>query len=144
MIINKEMLEVFTACEEEKLKFLELYPNGYDISGLWTANRKQVWQDILADEFLRMYVGWGISEGILPSRIVGDFSNADLVGANLKQANLSDANLQGAILWRANLCLADLRGANLRRADLSKADLRGVRYDEYTYWPDGFDRSRVE
>lgn len=44
---------------------------------------------------------------------------ADLIGANLKNADLRFANLRGAYL-----IAADLRGANLRRADLIGADFR--------------------
>jgi uncharacterized protein YjbI with pentapeptide repeats len=43
-------------------------------------------------------------------------SDADLLGANLRNANLSGADLSNA----------DLRGANLRNADLSNADLRNA------------------
>jgi len=45
----------------------------------------------------------------------------NLVGANLKEADLRDANLV-----EANLCGADLREANLEKTNLPKADLRGV------------------
>ena len=54
--------------------------------------------------------------------------DADLCGANLRDADLRcadlyDANLCGANLRDANLYGADLRGANLRDADLRCADL---------------------
>ena len=62
-----------------------------------------------------------------------DFSNADLEGADLVEANLEGkyfkgadlrrANLRGAILWEANLQGANLRGAYLEGADLRQADL---------------------
>ena len=45
-----------------------------------------------------------------------DLSDADLRGASLSDANLSDANLRGADLSRANLSDANLRGANLSGA----------------------------
>src|SRR5487761_829652 len=50
--------------------------------------------------------------------------DANLTGANLRDANLRDANLTGANLRDANLTGADLRGANLRDANLTGADLR--------------------
>ena len=64
--------------------------------------------------------------------------DADLSGANLRDANLSgadlrDANLRDANLSGANLSGANLSGANLRDADLSGADLR----DAAIYCSDG-------
>ena len=58
-----------------------------------------------------------------------DLRDAYLGGANLRGADLGDANLGGAYLGGANLRGADLRdaylgGANLRGADLRGADLR--------------------
>ncbi|ELH1246997.1 pentapeptide repeat-containing protein [Salmonella enterica] len=57
-----------------------------------------------------------------------DLCDANLRGANLRDANLCDANLRGANLRDANLCGADLCdanlcGANLRGANLCDADL---------------------
>ena len=59
---------------------------------------------------------------------------ADLLGADLQQANLRWADLQQADLRWANLQGADLRWAdlqeaNLRGADLQGADLRGADLD---------------
>ena len=47
-----------------------------------------------------------------------NLSEANLRGADLREANLSEANLRGADLRRANLSWADLRGADLRGANL--------------------------
>ncbi|ELE5074791.1 pentapeptide repeat-containing protein [Salmonella enterica] len=55
-----------------------------------------------------------------------DLCDADLCGADLRDANLCDADLCGADLRDANLRDADLRGANLRDADLCDADLCGA------------------
>jgi uncharacterized protein YjbI with pentapeptide repeats len=55
-----------------------------------------------------------------------DLRDADLRGANLFGANLRDANLFGADLFDANLFGANLRGADLFDADLRGADLRGA------------------
>ena len=52
--------------------------------------------------------------------------DANLSGANLRDANLSGANLSGANLSDANLRDANLSGANLSDADLRDADLRGA------------------
>jgi len=50
--------------------------------------------------------------------------DANLYGANLRDADLRDANLYGANLRGANLRGADLRDANLYGANLRDADLR--------------------
>ena len=52
--------------------------------------------------------------------------NANLIGADLRDADLSGANLRYADLSGADLSGADLSGANLRYADLSGADLSGA------------------
>ncbi|EMG9447761.1 pentapeptide repeat-containing protein [Salmonella enterica] len=52
--------------------------------------------------------------------------DADLYGADLRDANLRDANLRGADLCGANLRDANLRGADLCGANLRGADLRGA------------------
>ena len=52
--------------------------------------------------------------------------DADLVCANLRDANLRDAEPVGANLRGANLGGADMRGANLRGADMRGANLRGA------------------
>jgi len=52
--------------------------------------------------------------------------DADLFGANLRDANLSYADLRGANLRDADLSDADLRWADLSDANLSDADLRGA------------------
>ena len=51
---------------------------------------------------------------------------ANLCGADLRDANLCDADLCGADLCDANLCGANLRGANLCGANLCDANLRGA------------------
>ncbi|WP_028402531.1 pentapeptide repeat-containing protein [Ectobacillus panaciterrae] len=51
---------------------------------------------------------------------------ADLIGANLRKADLKGANLRGAYLIAADLRGADLRGADLIGADFRDADLRGA------------------
>ena len=61
-----------------------------------------------------------------------DLIGADLRGANLSEADLIGADLRGANLYGANLYGADLRGADLYGANLYGANLRGVIYDENT------------
>lgn len=78
------------------------------------------------------------------SKIIPDFSGADLselnlAGANLARAdltgsrlggaNLSGANLSRAKLFRADLSQADLSRANLFKANLSQADLAGANFN---------------
>ncbi|MFD0008727.1 pentapeptide repeat-containing protein [Streptomyces sp. NPDC127178] len=52
--------------------------------------------------------------------------DAGLTGANLTDADLTDANLYGADLRDAGLTGADLTGANLYSADLTGGDLPGA------------------
>ena len=58
-----------------------------------------------------------------------NLSDADLSYADLRYANLSDADLSYADLSDANLRYANLRYANLSDADLSDADLSGANLD---------------
>jgi|GEM_PF-1892124 len=52
-----------------------------------------------------------------------DLRDADLIGADLSQANLRGADLSNADLVAADLSQASLQGANLAGADLEAADL---------------------
>lgn len=51
---------------------------------------------------------------------------ADLIGGNLRKADLRGANLRGAYLIAADLREADLRDSDLIGADFRDADLRGA------------------
>ena len=128
MIINAELLTRFNACSDAKARFVIRFPSGLDVSALWgeSPQREEKWREILADEFLRYYVGWAINAGVLPARIGANLSGADLRGADLCGANLSEADLSGANLRWANLIGANLIGANLRGANLSGANLSGA------------------
>ena len=55
-----------------------------------------------------------------------DLTDADLKGAELSYAYLTDADLTGADFGGANLIRADLKGANLDGAALTGADLTGA------------------
>ena len=118
MIITKETLEAFNPCEDAAAEFERLHPDGLDVSGLWgdKETRAEIWQRLLADEFLRRYVGWAIGVGLIPARITGK-----LADANLHRANLSGANLSGADLRRA-----DLSGANLTDGQREYAEEKGA------------------
>src|ERR1039457_4745380 len=71
--------------------------------------------------------------GIVPNLIGTDLRRAnlrganlgevDLIGADLRRANLGGANLIWTELVGANLSRANLRGANLSKANLRRADL---------------------
>jgi hypothetical protein len=61
-----------------------------------------------------------------------NLSNADLFGANLRGANLSNADLRDANLSNADLCGANLRGANLSNADLCGASIDQMMWNIYT------------
>jgi len=55
-----------------------------------------------------------------------DLRDAQLTGANLSRANLSQARLDGAVLRGADLRFTSLLGASLRGADLRGAQLIGT------------------
>jgi uncharacterized protein YjbI with pentapeptide repeats len=55
-----------------------------------------------------------------------DLRDAQLQGAQLQRANLSQARLDGAVLAGANLSFTSLQGASLRGADLRGALLEGT------------------
>ena len=121
MIITVEVLDRFKPCKDARDEFARQFPEGVDISGLWGTEEEAdaVWKMLLADDFLKKYVDWGISVGLLPARI---------------RANLRGADLSGADLSRADLSGADLSRANLRWANLSWA-----KWNKDTIWPDGFE-----
>lgn len=58
---------------------------------------------------------------------MADFHNTDLRGAQLHAADLSEANFDGANLDDAVLQYADIGGASFRNARLNRADLRNVK-----------------
>ncbi|NEP90455.1 MAG: low-complexity protein [Okeania sp. SIO2C2] len=60
------------------------------------------------------------------SNCLGVFAFNEIVGSFLRDADLSGANLRDANLIRADLSGADLSGANLSGADLTRADLSGA------------------
>ena len=134
MIITRQTLENFNACELLLEAFCRDHPHGLDISALWGTKEdaQNFWSVIFASGW-KGQVGWAISEGLLPSRIRANLNNADLSCADLSNADLYRANLNNADLrW------ADLRYANLSWANLSWADLGGAKWNEYTAWPAGF------
>jgi len=128
MIITRDVLTKFEACENGMNRFCELYPDGLDISGLWGSleKRKETWERLLVNEFLRRQIGWAIEVGLIPVRIIGDFAGMDLTEANLRGANLGISNFRDVDLRGADLRGADLRWANLRKADLRHVNLRGA------------------
>ena len=150
VIVTAEVLDNFGACRYAREEFTAKFPDGLDLSDLWSGfdSAAVVWQRLLTDPFLKTYVGWAISVGILPARIRANLHEADLRRANLRGANLYMADLRGANLrWanlymanlrRANLYMADLLGANLYMANLRGANLTKIFYDGDTIWPEGF------
>ncbi|EAZ0732503.1 pentapeptide repeat-containing protein [Salmonella enterica] len=62
-----------------------------------------------------------------------DLRDANLCGANLRDADLRGANLCGANLRGADLCGANLCGADLRGADLRGANLCGANLPDLTF-----------
>ena len=68
--------------------------------------------------------------------LAADFSDADLVGANLSGVQGFDTNFAGANLTNANLSGAELFFAVLNGANLTNANLTNVTYCKVTM-PDG-------
>lgn len=70
-----------------------------------------------------------------------DLRGADLRGADLRRANLGGADLRRADLRRANLRRTNLIGANLSNADLRCANLIGADLDfsVFPLWCGSFD-----
>jgi uncharacterized protein YjbI with pentapeptide repeats len=58
--------------------------------------------------------------------VLADLRDANLTGAQLQRANLSQARLDGAILRGADLRFTSLQGASLRGADLRGSQLLGT------------------
>ncbi|QGJ71838.1 Hypothetical protein PBC10988_35500 [Planctomycetales bacterium 10988] len=72
-----------------------------------------------------------------------DFSEQDLIEADLSNLCLESCSFAGATLIASDLRQADLRNANFLGADLSLAKidgalLQGAIYDETTVWPLNF------
>ena len=65
--------------------------------------------------------------------LIPGLSEADLRGADLRDAILRGANLGGA-----DLSDADLRGADLYYAEMDGVAVRGARFSNKTRWPYGF------
>lgn len=132
MNIDDKTLRNFGACDAGVKNFVETFPNGLDISGLWGGEEmcRATWRTLLDHPLTRRYVGWAMQVGMLPpvtTALEGadlhniNFRNVDLRGADLREADLRDANL-----WNASLRGADLRGAALKGANLQGADLKGA------------------
>ena len=58
--------------------------------------------------------------------VLADLRDANLTGAKLQRANLSQARLDGAVLRGADLRFTSMQGASLRGADLRGAQLLGT------------------
>src|SRR6185503_4046234 len=105
----------------EHLKILE---SGVEQWNEWRKNNPEI-RPLLYDAPLN---GANLSKA--------NFSNANLIGAQLQnailidvnfhEANLLDANLHGAVLRGANFCRTDLYNTNLSSADLTGANLQGT------------------
>ena len=90
-----------------------------------TANREKALRQKVLAEILECHALWVHTNGAEGERL-------SLRGANLIGADLSEADLWRASLRKANLVEADLREANLDRAAGWKASLNGVDLGEAT------------
>lgn len=117
-ITREQLLEAGASdtCATYK-KFVAEFGNEVEID--WTLEKQF---EMLADSVWRRALGWCWWKGLLPAW--------SMVRANLSGADLSEANLSEANLIRADLGGADLRGANLSE----------IISDEYTIWPEGFEK----
>jgi len=77
-------------------------------------------------------IAWSI---LNDSRRNRDFSESDLTGMLLTDADLRDIDLSGSILVAVDLQRADLRGADLSGVAHELLDLRGTQIDERTRFP---------
>lgn len=75
-------------------------------------------------EYVRTEIGCGPKISSKPQKRLG--KRWDLIGSDLRDADLSGKNLRGAYLMAADLREADLNGTDLIGADLRDADLRGA------------------
>jgi hypothetical protein len=108
----------------ERKLFWELYDQGITAWNNWRQANPTAWPDLRE-----------LSASRLDLRNI-DFENANLLGAqfrqacldgaNLRTANLKDTNFTGASLQRADLREANLHNSNLRRSDLRGALLIDV------------------
>jgi len=122
MIIVKlsiKELEQHKACKEGIALFREWFGESVE------REFDPLTQVMLAKSDAKHFYQWACDRGIAP------------------RYNLPKANLEGADLRSADLRSADLRSANLSGANLSGADLYGAKHNEYTRWPEGFDKSRL-
>lgn len=83
---------------------------------------------VLTSEFVRAEARRKIKKSAKHKKTYG--RGADLIGANLRDADLRGANLRGAYLIAADLRNADLGGADLIGADFRDADIRGANLTE--------------
>jgi uncharacterized protein YjbI with pentapeptide repeats len=130
MRITREVLEYTGACEEERERFLRIWPDGLELT-----------RENLARVRKRDFHIW------LPG---ADLSEMDLSGMNLTGATLAGANLSGANVTSTDLSHADLAGAYLLETDLSRtnlywaylsgADLTGTILGDWELSPDGYIR----
>lgn len=117
--------------------------SGADLRGADLSRANLWWTDLKdsqIDETTQIEAKWRLVWEIANKRAL----QHNLIGADLRGANLSETDLSGSNLSGTNLSWADLSGANLSEADLSKtnlnkADLSETRYNEGTRWPAGFD-----
>ena len=92
----------------------------YEIKNRWTGDvQVSVQIECDAGESWRVKLGLAVKVAFKSG---ADLRDANLSGADLRDADLRDANLSGA-----NLRDADLSGADLSGADLSDADLSGAK-----------------
>ena len=89
MIIDREMLRRFNACAEQADLFEAAYPDGLDVSGRWgtSAESNATWLRLLSADVVKRNIGWAIGEGLIPARITANLREANLSGADLREAN---------------------------------------------------------
>jgi uncharacterized protein YjbI with pentapeptide repeats len=104
----------FTCLSPESLMELDVAAHRADVNALLLRT-----SELVRNEARRQHKG-----PLGPQKSYG--RGVDLIGANLRGADLRYTNLRGAYLIAADLRGADLRGADLIGADFRDADLRGA------------------
>ena len=123
MIIDSDMLISFGACYNERNRFIQKFPNGLDVSGLWgnSSDRRKTWQEVLGFRIIRKNLSWAIHNGLIPCRIVGNFDSFDLSYSDFGNALFDEVSLV-----RANLFASRLYRTSFSYSNLSHSDLNGI------------------
>ena len=120
MIITKEILELFYACDEQLDLFSYQFPDGIDISDLWTRNRDEFIKNSLSQLIIRRNIGWLISEGMIPIQSLA------LIGQDLSGLNMSGASLQDSLFKECQLNRSNWGGSTVKYSFFENCEMVSV------------------